>query len=159
MSLPIKNRTSEGPHSACSAYGYGICTLSIIVAYAIIGYYNPILAYGEENAVRDAKEAGANGFIMVDLPPEEAIRFRGLCRVHGYGRGPILLAVSQSFQIIVCATDCTVDITSSNKALGVHCRLFYLHCFKGDHVFFYQVVVDIRPVDGYYRFFRQGEYQ
>mmetsp|Transcript_42790 Transcript_42790/g.107991 ORF Transcript_42790/g.107991 Transcript_42790/m.107991 type:complete len:157 (+) Transcript_42790:236-706(+) len=36
-----------------------------------MGYYNPLLAYGEENAVRDAREAGANGFIVVDLPPEE----------------------------------------------------------------------------------------
>lgn len=43
------------------------------------GYYNPILAYGEEKAVKAAREAGANGFIMVDLPPEEAIRFREIC--------------------------------------------------------------------------------
>jgi tryptophan synthase len=56
---------------------------SIIVTHTIIGYYNPILAYGEANAVKDAKEAGANGFIMVDLPPEEAIRFRELCSSHG----------------------------------------------------------------------------
>jgi tryptophan synthase len=43
------------------------------------GYYNPLLAYGEENAVKDAREAGANGFIVVDLPPEEAVRFRDKC--------------------------------------------------------------------------------
>lgn len=53
------------------------------VSHTIIGYYNPILAYGEENAVKAAKESGANGFIMVDLPPEEAIRFRELCTSHG----------------------------------------------------------------------------
>lgn len=74
--------TSEGPHSASLTYGYGICTF-VIVAHTIIGYYNPILAYGGENAVKDAKEAGANGFIIVDLPPEEAIQFRGQCRSHG----------------------------------------------------------------------------
>ncbi|KAG9014615.1 tryptophan synthetase [Tulasnella sp. JGI-2019a] len=45
----------------------------------LMGYYNPILAYGEEKAVKAAREAGANGFIMVDLPPEEAIRFREIC--------------------------------------------------------------------------------
>ena len=44
------------------------------------GYYNPMLAYGEEKAIQDAYEAGANGFIMVDLPPEEAIVFREKCR-------------------------------------------------------------------------------
>lgn len=46
----------------------------------IIGYYNPILAYGEDKAIQDAAEAGANGFIMVDLPPEEALTFREKCR-------------------------------------------------------------------------------
>lgn len=47
------------------------------------GYYNPLIAYGEEKAVRDAKEAGANGYIMVDLPPEEALKFREICTSEG----------------------------------------------------------------------------
>jgi tryptophan synthase len=46
----------------------------------LMGYYNPLLSYGE---LQDAKEAGANGFIMVDLPPEEALRFRNFCRSYG----------------------------------------------------------------------------
>jgi tryptophan synthase alpha chain len=37
----------------------------------LMGYYNPIHARGVENFVRDASEAGADGFIVVDLPPEE----------------------------------------------------------------------------------------
>ncbi|KAF8211982.1 tryptophan synthetase [Mycena galopus ATCC 62051] len=45
----------------------------------LMGYYNPLLAYGEERSIQDAAEAGANGFIMVDLPPEEAIGFREKC--------------------------------------------------------------------------------
>ncbi|KAI0685664.1 bifunctional tryptophan synthase TRP1 [Cytidiella melzeri] len=45
----------------------------------LMGYYNPMLAYGEDKAIQDAFEAGANGFIMVDLPPEEAITFRKKC--------------------------------------------------------------------------------
>jgi len=44
------------------------------------GYVNPLLAYGENRAIQDAAEAGANGFVMVDLPPEEAISFREKCR-------------------------------------------------------------------------------
>lgn len=44
-----------------------------------MGYYNPILSYGEEKMIRDAKEAGVNGFLIVDLPPEEAIKFRNWC--------------------------------------------------------------------------------
>lgn len=38
----------------------------------LMGYYNPILAYGEEHYVRDAAAAGADGLIIPDLPPEEA---------------------------------------------------------------------------------------
>ncbi|KAF9484694.1 bifunctional tryptophan synthase TRP1 [Pholiota conissans] len=45
----------------------------------LMGYYNPLLSYGEDKAIQDAAEAGANGFIMVDLPPEEAITFREKC--------------------------------------------------------------------------------
>lgn len=38
----------------------------------LMGYYNPILAYGVAAYVRDAAKAGADGFIVPDLPPEEA---------------------------------------------------------------------------------------
>ncbi|KAJ5496006.1 Tryptophan synthase [Penicillium diatomitis] len=34
----------------------------------LMGYYNPVLQYGEERMLRDCKEAGVNGFIMVDFP-------------------------------------------------------------------------------------------
>ena len=44
-----------------------------------MGYYNPILSYGEERLLRDCREAGVNGFIVVDLPPEEAVTFRDFC--------------------------------------------------------------------------------
>jgi tryptophan synthase len=50
----------------------------------LMGYYNPVLSYGEERLIKDAREAGVNGFIMVDLPPEEAIRFRNFCKEGGY---------------------------------------------------------------------------
>lgn len=38
----------------------------------LMGYYNPMLAYGLERFVQDAQNAGAQGFIVPDLPPEEA---------------------------------------------------------------------------------------
>ncbi|KAI6150283.1 hypothetical protein BKA82DRAFT_481447 [Pisolithus tinctorius] len=41
----------------------------------VSGYYNPILACGEDKALQDARDDGANGCIMVDLPPEEASGF------------------------------------------------------------------------------------
>jgi tryptophan synthase alpha chain len=41
----------------------------------LMGYYNPMLAYELEEFVNDAIEAGADGFIIPDLPPEEAAEF------------------------------------------------------------------------------------
>jgi tryptophan synthase alpha chain len=41
----------------------------------LMGYYNPMLAYGLEKFVRDAVEAGVDGFIVPDLPVEEAEEF------------------------------------------------------------------------------------
>lgn len=37
----------------------------------LMGYYNPIYIYGVEAFLRDAKGAGVDGLIIVDLPPEE----------------------------------------------------------------------------------------
>ena len=38
----------------------------------LMGYYNPILSLGEERAAAEAAAAGIDGFIVVDLPVEEA---------------------------------------------------------------------------------------
>src|SRR5688572_18892740 len=37
----------------------------------LMGYYNPIYIYGVDRFLVDAKEAGVDGLIIVDLPPEE----------------------------------------------------------------------------------------
>jgi tryptophan synthase alpha chain len=37
----------------------------------LMGYYNPIYIYGVESFLADAKTAGVDGLIVVDLPPEE----------------------------------------------------------------------------------------
>jgi tryptophan synthase alpha chain len=37
----------------------------------LMGYYNPIYVYGVDAFLRDAKAAGIDGLIVVDLPPEE----------------------------------------------------------------------------------------
>jgi len=47
----------------------------VTIPLILMGYYNPILAYGLEKFIRDAKEAGADGFIIPDLPMEEAEEF------------------------------------------------------------------------------------
>jgi tryptophan synthase alpha chain len=41
------------------------------VPVVLMGYYNPVHAYGNGRFLADARAAGADGLIVVDLPPEE----------------------------------------------------------------------------------------
>ncbi|NWF68543.1 MAG: tryptophan synthase subunit alpha [Chloroflexi bacterium] len=45
----------------------------------LFSYLNPILAYGLERMVEDAHAAGADGFIIPDLPPEEGSALDAAC--------------------------------------------------------------------------------
>lgn len=47
------------------------------VPLILMGYLNPILAYGAARFFRDAVAAGVDGLIVPDLPPEEADPFHG----------------------------------------------------------------------------------
>jgi tryptophan synthase alpha chain len=53
--------------------------------FLVMGYANLILAYGQERFVADAAAAGADGFIVPDLPPEEAGELDQLCQARGLG--------------------------------------------------------------------------
>lgn len=50
----------------------------VTIPFILMGYFNPMLAYGLEKFVNDAREAGADGFIIPDLPLEEAGEFQSL---------------------------------------------------------------------------------
>ncbi len=62
----------------------------------LMGYYNPIYVYGVERFLADAKSAGVDGLIVVDLPPEED---KELC----------LPALAAGFNFIRLATPTTDD--------------------------------------------------
>ncbi len=49
----------------------------------LMGYFNPILAYGPERFAADAAAAGLDGAIVVDLPPEEAGELAPALGQHG----------------------------------------------------------------------------
>jgi tryptophan synthase alpha chain len=42
------------------------------VPIVLFGYYNPFFRYGVEAVARDARAVGVDGFLCVDLPPEES---------------------------------------------------------------------------------------
>ena len=60
----------------------------------LMGYYNPIFAYGVERFVADAKEAGVDGLIVVDYPPEESESFSRAALARGID--PIFLLAPTS---------------------------------------------------------------
>ncbi len=45
-----------------------------------MGYYNPIISYGVKKFVMDAADAGVDGVIVPDLPPEEAMELEIACQ-------------------------------------------------------------------------------
>jgi tryptophan synthase alpha chain len=49
----------------------------------LMGYFNPIYAYGIDKFINDADTAGVDGLIVVDLPPEEAEELEGPAHNHG----------------------------------------------------------------------------
>jgi tryptophan synthase alpha chain len=46
----------------------------------LFGYYNPFLRYGLERLAGDAREAGVDGTLVTDLPPDEAAEWLTIAR-------------------------------------------------------------------------------
>jgi tryptophan synthase alpha chain len=64
---------------ACLEAVRGLRAEGVAQPMLMMGYLNPLIAYGLEQFVADAKAAGADGLIVPDLPPEEAIALIDLC--------------------------------------------------------------------------------
>jgi tryptophan synthase alpha chain len=103
------------------------------IPLVLMGYYNPMLAYGLEKFVCDAIDAGADGFIVPDLPMEESAEFTSaLDRVDGPAHPliPMLAPTSSSermemiarnakgFIYLVSVTGVTGERKSISEGLG-----------------------------------------
>src|SRR5512141_556949 len=92
VGLSFSDPLADGPviqHATQIALEKGITVKKSLAAVAelrrrgvdipliLMGYYNPMLAYGLEKFVRYACDVGADGFIIPDLPVEEADEFVG----------------------------------------------------------------------------------
>ncbi len=65
----------------------------------LMGYMNPILAYGEAKLVQDAAASGVDGFIVPDLPPEEADSLEQHVNEAGLALIPFLAPTSDPHRI------------------------------------------------------------
>ena len=85
----------------------------------LMGYYNPIYIYGTDAFTADAKAAGVDGLIIVDLPPEEVHEIEGPARAAGIdiiyltaptsddARLPVVVARASGFVYYVSITGIT----------------------------------------------------
>ncbi len=86
LGVPFSDPTADGPviqRAGARALQGGTSLRQILEVVAelrgelgipmvLFGYYNPIFHYGPGHLVEDAKRAGVDGLLVVDLPPEEA---------------------------------------------------------------------------------------
>lgn len=108
----------------------------------LMGYYNPIYIYGTDAFTADAKAAGVDGLIIVDLPPEEVHEIEGPARAAGIdiiyltaptsddARLPVVVARASGFVYYVSITGITGtrsaaigDIQSAVKRIRRHTDL------------------------------------
>lgn len=75
----------------------------VVIPLIVMTYYNPILAYGRDGFIKDAAEAGLDGLIAVDVPPEEADELVGRCREDGLAYIPLLAPTSTDERIALAA--------------------------------------------------------
>ena len=87
----------------CLAMVRELRQLGIRTPALLMGYVNPMLAYGFERFVAEAAEAGVDGLIVPDLPPEEAGELEELCAAHGLAMVFLLAPTSTSERIKLAA--------------------------------------------------------
>ena len=96
----------------------------------LMGYYNPIYIYGVDRFLADAKSAGVDGLIIVDLPPEEdhelclpamkaGLNFIRLATpTTDDKRLPAVLANTSGFVYYVSITGITGSASANTTAVG-----------------------------------------
>ena len=96
----------------------------------LMGYYNPIYIYGVDKFLADARTAGVDGLIIVDLPPEEDTELCVPALKAGLNfirlatpttddkRLPAVLANTSGFVYYVSITGITGSAAADSKAVG-----------------------------------------
>ncbi|KAI9889719.1 MAG: tryptophan synthetase [Vezdaea aestivalis] len=157
LGLPFTDPIADGPtiqKSATVALKNGVTVTSTLdmvkaarqkgleVPVVLMGYYNPFLMYGEEKIIHDAKVAGVNGFIVVDLPPEEALRFRNKCTSSSLSYVPLIApsTTDSRLKFLCSIADSFIYVVSRMGVTGANGKLNAslpeltkrVHSFSGD---------------------------
>lgn len=97
LGLPFSDPIADGPtiqEASLRALNAGTTPLKVLeiakqirgahdIPLVVMTYYNPVFHHGVESFLKKAKEAGVDGFIVPDLPVEEAAEYRKAAEVAG----------------------------------------------------------------------------
>ena len=101
LGVPFSDPSADGPviqKAGDKALAFGIGTVQVLdmvrnfrqtnqqTPVVLMGYANPVerydLKHGADSFIRDASEAGVDGVLIVDYPPEECVDFAAKLRAH-----------------------------------------------------------------------------
>ena len=71
----------------------------LTVHVVLMGYYNPFFQFGIDDLCAKSKEYGADGFIVVDLPPEEGATLAKSCNKYGLSNIPLIAPTTSGARI------------------------------------------------------------
>ncbi|ARJ66818.1 tryptophan synthase subunit alpha [Magnetospirillum sp. ME-1] len=144
LGMPFTDPMADGPvielaaGRALKAGGSLRQTLEMVTAFRktdaetpiiLMGYYNPVYAWGPETFAKDAASAGVDGLIIVDLPPEEADELVPHLKAQGIDfivlttptsddrRLPVVLANASGFVYYVSIAGITGTASAAQSAI------------------------------------------
>lgn len=78
-------------------------SIGLTIPVVLMGYYNPFLQFGVQKLCEESAAAGADGFIIVDLPPEETAELSAACKKHKLSNIPLIAPTSSDERIALLA--------------------------------------------------------
>ncbi|MGE5517238.1 MAG: tryptophan synthase subunit alpha [Bacteroidota bacterium] len=152
--MPFTDPMADGPsiqfaaQRSLAAGGSLRGTLEMVAAFRktdaetpviLMGYYNPVYAWGPEQFCKDAAAAGVDGLIIVDLPPEEADELVPFCRANDVdfiflttptsddARLPKVVADASGFVYYVSIAGVTGSASASQDAIKAAVTRIHTH--------------------------------
>ncbi len=148
LGVPFSDPLADGPavqHSTQVALERGVTTKQclgmvaelrrrgVTIPLLLMGYYNPIFAYGLAAYAHDAAQSGADGFIVPDLPMQEASEFQAACAEHNLALFPMIAPTSTPARVEKAAANATgfiylvsvVGVTGERSSIAGGLKGFY----------------------------------
>ena len=132
LGIPFSDPLADGPeiqYSSKTALDQGVSLKHVLegvtflrekidIPIVLMGYYNPVLAYGTEKFVVRSRKCGVDGFIIPDLPIDEATEFTTCVETHDLSM-IFMISPTTSRQRISLIDRCTTHMVYAVTVTGV----------------------------------------